>query len=403
MRNFSRTERKLLVQEARQAMTSPHAWAVIKYIREHYPKFWDKHRETLDPEVHKVYHHLDSRYVKSVASIQRRDQFLMKLQVFFFGRFECEHCGSQVCELRQVPTFPHSHSRWCSQSCSKANEEATVARETTCLGKYGYKNVTLVPQIKVKQKDSWSKVDRVQVLEKRNATLARKHGSVEAATADRIAKAGVTNLGLYGNLCPIHGKEPRKKCLKTWKTNLGVDNPSKNPEVYDKITESRMKKRKKVRCGNRTHLLQGYEPQALEFLVTRLKLKPKDIWSQKKVMPEFWWSNPKVKSGASRYYPDFMLRSPANTKWFVEVKSSWTLGLDTRAEGSGNYFEDNRKKMQATVDRFPMIVFVDGILFRFKAGSKIPSSSFFRREIKHRASEAHSLSLRSLSKVVLLD
>lgn len=394
--------RRLLVEEAQQSMTSPHAWAVLKYIRETYPRFWEEHQDIIDPELNKIYHHLDLRHKKTPASKRRRQTFFDQVQEFFYGTFKCELCGSTECSLKCTKGFPHPPSRWCSQSCSKANEEAFEARESTCLEKYGYRNVTYAPSVKKKQRSSWSKVDRNELRAKKNATIIRRHGSLEVAIARRIAKAGITNLVKYGNVCPIHGKAQRKKCINTWIQNLGVDNPSKSPEVYDKITDSRMKKRKKVKFGKTTHMLQGYEPQALEFMATELGIKPTDVWSKKVLMPKFLWTNPESKSGVSRYYPDFMLRSPKGYKWFVEVKSSWTLGLEKGAKNSGHHFTTNRKKLQSTLDRFPMFVFVDGVMFKFPVGSKVPPSSYFRREIKRRASEAHSLSLRSLSKVVLL-
>lgn len=392
-------KRLRVMKDAQNSVSHQLFWNVLSYIKEEYPNFWEKNQKVLDPEKSGVYHHLDPRYQQSEDGAKRRRNFLRKLQNWFYGAFKCEHCGALVCELKQYKSFPRPHPRWCSQSCSKANDDAVEARERTSLKKYGYKNVAFVPKFRKKISEAIKNTDMSQRWIDIQDTLVKKHGSVEEAFKIRREKTNATNLRRYGNICAVHGKEQRKKCLATWRENLGVDNPSKSPEVYDKIVFSRMKFRKVVKCGKRIHHLQGYEPQAMDFMISKLGIKPKNIWSKKGEVPTIDFV---YKGSSCKYYPDFKILSPLGNTYLVEVKSGWTLGLDNRAKGSGHYFARNRSKINASLKFFPMLLFIDGVMFKLPKDSKMPRASAIRRVLKQKAPSAHSLSLRSLSAVELL-
>ena len=59
-----------------------------------------------------------------------------------------------------------------------------------------------------------------------------------------------TNLERYGAVCNLTTLEGIKKKKETWKKNLGVDHPSKNPEVVKKQWETR--KRNKTVSSSKT-------------------------------------------------------------------------------------------------------------------------------------------------------
>lgn len=55
-----------------------------------------------------------------------------------------------------------------------------------------------------------------------------------------LKKAQSTNLKVYGNVCSLHGKGPKKKKIKTWKKNYGTTHPMKNKKVRNKAFNTAM-------------------------------------------------------------------------------------------------------------------------------------------------------------------
>jgi hypothetical protein len=110
----------------------------------------------------------------------------------------------------------------------------------------------------------------------------------------------------------------------------------------------RVKFRRKtvIRCG-RKFVLQGYEPQALDWMLTKVSIN--EVKHGKDVPTVNY-----VFSGKSlRYYPDFWL--PSKNR-LVEVKSVYTLGLRT----SDQVFNQNKAKRRAAIKagyNFTLLVF----------------------------------------------
>lgn len=99
--------------------------------------------------------------------------------------------------------------------------------------------------------------------------------------------------------------------------------------------------RKVVELAGVTHKLQGFEPQALDYML-RSGAKPENIVTTVQAgKPTFEY---KFKGKTYTYIPDFYHKSKERV---VEVKSTWTLGVATRSEETP--FKKNAAKAKAAI------------------------------------------------------
>ena len=178
---------------------------------------------------------------------------------------------------------------------------ANEKRKLTVMTKYGVENISHLPEIIQKQKDSnfikygFENVNQVEEFRK---------------------KARTTNLLKYGKEYPSH----TEKCIETSLKRYGVRHPMQNVHVFNRVMKARYKiKTIKTKTGKEIKY-QGYEDVIIKFLLD-MGIDEDLIITNRSHIPKIFYNNP-ISKKTSRYYPDIWI---AGTKLLIEVKSKFTL------------------------------------------------------------------------------
>jgi hypothetical protein len=102
-----------------------------------------------------------------------------------------------------------------------------------------------------------------------------------------------------------------------------------------------------VSLGRKRVTICGFEPQALDWILTNTKIRRAHIQAQsQKTIPIFYYEHQKK---TCRYFPDFMIKSKGI---IVEVKSTSTLGLvpNLYRREPADIFARLKKKRQAVLN-----------------------------------------------------
>lgn len=152
--------------------------------------------------------------------------------------------------------------------------------------------------------------------EKAKATNLAKYGSEYLLNTDRAkAKYTKTCLRRYGKSSYLGSKDFLRKATRTWTKKYGVPSPMQNANVSHKALVSCRTKFLKIGAKVFT-LLQGYEPQAIQYLVDVVGVDPTRIVAHPKISIPYFCPSKKT----TRYYsPDIQV---GNT--IIEVKSLYT-------------------------------------------------------------------------------
>lgn len=137
-----------------------------------------------------------------------------------------------------------------------------------------------------------------------NQPLYLKYGCVSCAAKDAS---------------PARRAASKATCLERY----GVEYAIQYAPIQDKVIASGYKV-KSYKLGNRTVKVRGYEPQALDYILAK-GIAPKHIFVGHGVPTVRY----KYKGIDRVYFPDILLRAPGKRDMLVEVKSTWTLQLDT--------------------------------------------------------------------------
>jgi hypothetical protein len=176
----------------------------------------------------------------------------------------------------------------------------------TCLIRYGVNYVSQSLMYKIKYTN----------------TCIRKYGVPHISQTKQFKeKVKQTFLKNYGVDNPNKTKVVRDKIKKTCIEKYGVEYPSQNKEVQEKTQKNAKKyKEYKMPCGE-IRKVQGYEPFALDYLVTQYK--EDDIKTNRKDVPRIPYV---VEEKRHYYFPDIYI--PSENK-IIEVKSTWTYKCKT--------------------------------------------------------------------------
>lgn len=257
------------------------------------------------------------------------------------------------------------------KSTSQGTDTKAKIRETN-LERYGVDNVFKNPDIKAKIRatnlerygvDNVFKSPAVQTkiratnLEKRGVEYAAQDPTVQAKIrATNLERRGVeyaaqdptvmakvreTMKATYGAEHMLQVPELRAKRDATMVERYGSIHALQNPELAEKMTKSRFELVPVELSDGRTVDLQGYEPQALEWLLSTdttfidpvlgRSLHAEDMIFGKTNVPEIFYNG-------HRYYTDFAVH---NSNTLIEVKSPYTLRAD---------WDVNLEKFRATIE-----------------------------------------------------
>lgn len=197
---------------------------------------------------------------------------------------------------------------YCSTRCSNSDEATREKTKHTCRRKYGVDNISQAKAIK-KQKV---------------ATCLQNHGVEHPTQSRKVMKKIVKAVQEhYGVDNVSQSKEVLKAKKRTWLEKYGFDNPSKAQEIklkIGRIVHSSSARKKVVHSHGKQYILQGFEPQALEYMRKYFKCKHIHDQSSGKV-PNFEY----YFDGRDRmYFPDFYVDGK-DFDFVVEVKSTYTM------------------------------------------------------------------------------
>jgi hypothetical protein len=161
------------------------------------------------------------------------------------------------------------------------------------------------------------------------------------------------NCDKYGTEFPSQLKEVKAKTAATWEAKseadveeittsrrktcqerYGVDNPTQDPIIFGRQQARMRKKIYKIRLAGTEVSLSGYEPRAIQYLLTQEHLQEDDLAvKHSQGLPHIPYT---FKGKVSVYHPDIYVKSQNR---IIEVKSSYTYEAD---------LEKNLAKSRAT-------------------------------------------------------
>lgn len=190
-----------------------------------------------------------------------------------------------------------------SAKCSKVREQSIQ----TCLQRYG---------------TDYS-LQNEEVKRKIQNTNIQKYGVKHSLQSKAVRnKCELTNMQRFGVRFASQSKQiqekMREKFQATCLARYGVRHPYQNAEVAEKALKKAYKLKQYTFPDGDIREVQGYEPFALDFLVSNYRMKSQDIVTKRTDVPNIWYTNNGKKC---RYYPDIFI--PHKNK-IIEVKSKWT-------------------------------------------------------------------------------
>jgi hypothetical protein len=289
----------------------------------------------------------------------------------------CSGCNDEPCVFTNK-----GYTQFCSHKCARTHPDVVAKVESTMESRYGVRNASHSRKLLNKKRRlhlekygveyPWQ---REEVRKKSETTMLSQFGVSNASFSDELKAVAVkTWMKKYGVDHPMKSQTVKEKCKKTNRRRRGVDWPTQDPEVQKKVSKTNLERigvtrpakdplllakifsnrkntRKYISCGGKTfHGLQGYEPQAIKYLIEELGYSEESIVAHPKTT--FVWRSSSGKE--HHYHPDIKIKGK---KHFIEVKSRWTI------KGSQRVYEDNLRKRDAVLSagyRFSFLVLDTG-------------------------------------------
>lgn len=237
--------------------------------------------------------------------------------------------ASQECRCGKALKFNHATGKFqksCSIECAASDPDRLRAIKETTLARHGAIGFSL-PKTK--------------------ATFARKYNGNPLLDNKIKTKALDTLERNYGVRNPSQSKDIKAKKVKNSMARYGVRSPNQTIESVARSLRSAFK-RKEYKLGRRVIEVQGYEPQALDYMKAA-GVKAANICTvYEKSVPAIRYN--KGKGRGCVYFPDFYLKH-SNT--IVEVKSTYTIAT------SPKQWKLNKRKFKAVTEegyRFVLLV-----------------------------------------------
>lgn len=258
-----------------------------------------------------------------------------------FIKFECVNCKEHT--TKQFINI-EKYNALC-KNCS--NKYGKQKAKQTILSKYGVDNISQMDEIKKKKKETtfinygvYHNSQCQKIKDKKIATCLKNHGVEHPQQLINIRhKSKQTCLNNYGVEHNSQCQEIKDKKIATCLKNHGVEHPSQNQEIAEKSFKNGFNVKSFVFPSGNKITCQGYEPFALQELIS-INIDEHDIITGCKNVPTIWYNDENGKN--HRHYVDIFIPSK-NT--CIEVKSSWTILLK-----SSNIFEKQRAAKEAGYD-----------------------------------------------------
>lgn len=287
------------------------------------------------------------KYRSSLAGQRARAQWLECVHVH-----TCHTCGVQMVS-KSLTTM--QSRRFCSSKCQNSNRDKINVTRTNNMKKYGVKNVSQIESVRAKVKATNMRKCGVECNLRSKSTLEAteqlnlvrygvKHHFASKEIQDKIE---ATNRERYGCKYAFQSKQVQEKYEDTMMERYGCKNPQQIPEVQEKTRKTNTKrygtphpmqsyevrqkylagtyKTKTLRVRGKTFEgLQGYEPQAINHLMS-LGYKAKQIDTFGKTCDPIKYKDGKM---TRRYFPDLQINTTPLT--LIEVKSDYTFNVAKR-------------------------------------------------------------------------
>ncbi len=280
---------------------------------------------------HTVYDHLPDDLVHSADVLAKKEGIsragALYLVLSGSARPKCVTCGVKL-PLKMWPRVHPIKDRHCSSLCAGADPAVEQRRQKTVQAIYGVSHVQKVNSVRAKFK----------------ATMLESHGVTYTGESSVLReKMKKTTRDRFGVDHATQAKEIQKKIRKTYRTRYGVDHPSKCRVVFERMQSAFHIKQ--FTLNGKQFSVRGSEPEAIRYLVKKGVSVKDIITTAKEGLP----SVPYVHKGKKHvYHPDMLVTHKGKTA-FIEVKSTYTAGIEKGQ--SGTTWARNRAKFKAVVSR----------------------------------------------------
>lgn len=231
----------------------------------------------------------------------------------------CKSCGSP-CNVGK--TF------CANQKCIAMDEDVQERKELTTEEHYGVRHTLQNKQMRSRYKKTMVKrygvdspLKNTEILAKVRSTTTDRYGAPTMFLTEGFTETRKdAYMEHYGVEHPFMHPSVKRKREKTMVARYGVRSSMQNREILERKQVTACQK-KTIKVGRRTVDVQGYEPQAIEYLIST-GTRPRDIHFGTDV-PSFKYKGDwESKSGRARYYhPDMLIGEDL----IVEVKSLYTF------------------------------------------------------------------------------
>jgi hypothetical protein len=262
----------------------------------------------------------------------------------------CVECSN----LKKTEKTKKTNLKKYGSACTLNNKEINQKVKATNIKRRGVEYPTQSKEVRDKVKATNLKklgveypTQSKEVRDKVKATNLEKIGFEYPTQCKEVRDKGKdTNLKKLGVEHPMYSDEIKNKLKEVFIKKYGVDNPSKcieiqekkketsllhygveNPMQHSEVLEKSFKNAHRLKDyklpSGKIIKVQGYEPFALDKVLNELQIKEECIFSDRKDVPEIWWTDYNNKK--RRYFTDIFIPSK---KLIIEVKSVWTMKVD---------------------------------------------------------------------------
>lgn len=274
--------------------------------------------------------------------------------------------GESVCTCGTKTRWDYgskSYREFCSTACQHKSADVVARRRATCLKRFGTEDANNSLEIKEKKRSVFLKRYGVDNPSKARSVKDKKRQTfLDNWGAEHWTKAASSVFDYKNPMTGDQAKASKDKIRNTCLQRYGVDNASKRDAFKSFMREENRRRanespndkyrRKKIvdRFGTE-HWVQGYEPQAIEWL--QKKNSVTRIVSASRKLPRIRYQ---LKGKQHFYYPDLAVFTSSH-RHLIEVKSDLTITCGLEVLDAK--FSAATKFMQKRGGKFGVLVVVN--------------------------------------------